>query len=332
MRRTIATGLAVLASLGLGQAMGQGSAEGAVTESRPASRPVDRITRMSDLVEGEGFSAAYPGDQSIRSDPRTVFSEDFEGRDPFVGWTDWKAPEFVRLVDAAPHSGNFALAIEADARTNSSGHLFKRLQFGQDALFVRFYVKFHSPAEYVQHFVIVSADAPARAFPLGGAGVCPDGGARFATEVAPFGARGAIAPPGGWHLHSYWCEMAIADDGKYWGNDFDPTEPLPIVSDRWTCVEVMVKANSTPQAADGEQAFWIDGKLAVALRGFRWRTDAKLKLNGVCLRLSMNEEAARSQGSLEPRPTTTVSFDDLVVATRYIGPQRALPIPTSGLR
>ena len=43
-----------------------------------------------------------------------MFSEDFEGRDPFAGWTDRKTPECVRLSEDVPHSGNFALAIEAD--------------------------------------------------------------------------------------------------------------------------------------------------------------------------------------------------------------------------
>src|SRR5436853_89213 len=111
------------------------------------------------------------------------------------------------------------LALGADLETNQGGHLFKRLPFGQDVLYVRFYVKFVGPAEYVQHFVQVSADQPAREFMLGGAGVCPDGGTRFATAIEPFGWQGKFDPPGAWHLHSYWCEMGISGDGKYWGND-----------------------------------------------------------------------------------------------------------------
>ena len=223
------------------------------------------------------------------------------------------------------HSGWFSVAIDADMKTDQGGHLLKRLQFGEDTLFVRFYVKFPSPAEYVQHFVQITADRPARSFPLGGAGVCPDGGARFATAIEPFGATGAWPAPGAWRLHTYWCEMAISDDGKYWGNDFLPDEPIPVVPDRWICVEVMVKANSTAASTDGAQAFWIDGQLAAAFRGYRFRTDPALKLNGIALLYSMTEEAARRQGSLEPRQKTRVLFDDLVVARNYIGPQTPLP-------
>jgi hypothetical protein len=321
MRRAIAIGLSIL----VGYAAGQEPAKSTETAAeRASSRPSDRIQRITDLPEGSGFAAAYPGDQCIRGDGRVIFSEDFEGRDPFPGWTDWKSPENVHLVDKYPHAGHFALAIDADLKTNQGGHLFKRLPFGQDALYVRFYVLFLGPAEYVQHFVQISADEPARPFLLGGAGVCPDGGTRFATSIEPFAGKAKLAPPGGWHLHSYWCEMSLSPDGKYWGNDFEPVEPAPVALDKWTCVEVMIKANSTPFASDGMQAFWIDGKLCGAFQGYRWRTDSKLKLNGIALLDSMTEEAARQQGSEEPLQKTTVLFDDLVVATRYIGPQQPL--------
>jgi hypothetical protein len=330
MSRAVALGLTLLVACAVGQEP-QGSDKIENKEKGASSRP-SSIHRISDLEEGDGFSALYPGDQNIGKDSRTVFSEDFEGRDPFAAWSDCKSADCVRLVENAPHSGYFALAIDADTKTNQGGHLFKRLQYGQNTLYVRFYVKFAAPAEYVQHFVQISADEPARHFPFGGAGVCPDGGARFATAIEPFGAGGAVAPPGAWHLHSYWCEMAIAGDGKYWGNDFEPLEAIPVISDRWICVEVMVRANSTPTANDGAQAFWIDGKLAAAFEGYRWRTDRKLKLNGICLQYSMTEEAARRQGSPEPLQTARVLFDDLVVATRYIGPQAPLPMPTQGTR
>lgn len=329
MLRAFALGLSLFVACALGQEPTGG--EKIDGKERATSRPSAQIRRATDLESGEGFAAHYPGDQSIGKDPRTLFSDDFEGREPFLGWTDRKTPECVRMADSGQHSGNYAAAIDADVKTNEGGHLFKRLQFGQNELHVRFYVKFPSPAEYVQHFVQVSADEPPRPFPFGGAGVCPDGGARFATAVEPFGRKGAIPAPGAWHLHSYWCEMGISDDGKYWGNDFEPEEAIPIVPDRWTCVELMVRANSSPMSSDGMQAFWIDGRLAAAFEGYRWRTDARLKLNGVCLRYSMTEAAARRQGSTEPLQTATVLFDDVVVATRYIGPQRALPLPTREL-
>jgi hypothetical protein len=324
MRRLIALGLGLIVSNALSQHPNHSDQTGPAQKA--SSRP-SAVERIQDLPSGDGFAVDYPGDQSIRSDPRVVFSEDFEGHYPFRSWTDRKSAENVRIVEEDPHSGFHALAIEADLKTNQGGHLFKRLTYGEDSLFVRFYVKFPSPAEYVQHFVQISADEPRRKFPSVAAGVCPDGGARFVTAIEPFGAQAAWPAPGAWHLHSYWCEMAISDDGKYWGNDFEPAEPVMAMADRWSCVEVMLKANSTPLATDGMQAFWIDGRLAAAFSGYRWRTDPKLKVNGIALLYSMTEEAARRQGSAEPCQKTAVLFDDVIVATRYIGPQRPLPKP-----
>ena len=60
-------------------------------------------------------------------------------------------------------------------------------------------------------------------------------------------------------LYSYWQDMKPDGRGDYWGNMFkapqDPVEP-----GRWYTVEMMIQANSSPDAADGEQAFWVDGR------------------------------------------------------------------------
>src|SRR5262245_48952891 len=205
MRRAFALGLSVLVACAVGQEPASAEKTNG-SEKAAASRPASKIRRVTNLESGDGFAVHYPGDQSIGKDPRTLFSDDFEGREPFVQWTDRKTSDCVRLTDAGPNSGNYAAAIDADAATNQGGHLFKRLHWGENELHVRFYVKFVSPAEFVQHFVQISADEPARPFPFGGAGVCPDGGVRFATSVEPFGLRGEIFPPGAWRLHSYWCE------------------------------------------------------------------------------------------------------------------------------
>jgi hypothetical protein len=320
--RVAALGLTLfIAATALGQVPAEPTNAGS---EGAASRPSSRIRAITDVESGDGFAARYPGDQCIRRDSRTIFSEDFEGRDPLRGWSDRKGPESVRLTEEGVHSGYLALAIEAEP--GSGGHLFKRLRVGYDTLHVRFYVRFPSPAARVQHFVQISADEPPRPFPLGGAGVCPDGGARFATTVEPF-AQNGLASPGAWRLVSYWCEMEISGDGKYWGNGFAPAVPIPAAADRWTCVEVMVRANSAAGSSDGAQAFWIDGRLAAAYEGFRWRTDPRLKLNGVCLQYYVEQETTVEPGPAEPPRKTSVLFDDVVVATRYVGPLRPLPHP-----
>ena len=39
-----------------------------------------------------------------------------------------------------------------------------------------------------------------------------------------------------------------------------PPKPTAVPTDRWICVEIMLKCNSAPDKSDGEQAMWIDGK------------------------------------------------------------------------
>jgi len=81
--------------------------------------------------------------------------------------------------------------------------------------------------------------------------------------------------------------------------------------DRWTCFEVMVRVN-TPGAADGELAAWIDGRLYAHFRGFRWRSAATVLLK----RFGLDVYVHRA------RRTNIVWYDDVVVSTGYVGPQR----------
>ena len=56
--------------------------------------------------------------------------------------------------------------------------------------------------------------------------------------------------------------------------------------------------------------------------GFRWRTDEQLKVNFFWLLFYVTENAARQNKVENPAPTNRVWFDDVVVASEYIGPAR----------
>lgn len=92
---------------------------------------------------------------------------------------------------------------------------------------------------------------------------------------------------------------------SFYGNNFEPKESIVIPRDKWICVEISVKMNKAPEESDGEQTFWIDGKLgghfapgsvigywmrdkfridetdkrAKPFEGFRWREDMRLNVN-----------------------------------------------------
>jgi hypothetical protein len=110
-----------------------------------------------------------------------------------------------------------------------------------------------------------------------------------------------------------------------WGSVFDGKQ-VPIEPGRWYCVEAMLQANSQPDKADGVQAFWIDGELYGRFDGFRWRTSDKLKINSFWLLFYNTDQPARHNKDPQPESREMeVWFDDVVVATEYVGPVHGRP-------
>jgi len=88
---------------------------------------------------------------------------------------------------------------------------------------------------------------------------------------------------------------------------------------------MMIKANSAPDVADGEQAFWVDGRKVGEVKGMKWRSTDRLKLNSFWL-LHDGETGSSLNGDKDHAARTyDVWFDDVVIATEYIGPVRGTP-------
>jgi hypothetical protein len=142
--------------------------------------------------------------------------------------------------------------------------------------------------------------------------------------------------------------------GQTWGNSFIRDPALKVVKDKWICIEQMIQMNDANDT-NGEQALWIDGRLVSHLgkgfpqglwtfdkfkpgdggqgirwnrekatretytvpaggapfEGFRWRTVPELNVNCVWLYVYTEKPAGHR---------IKVWFDDVVVATDYIGP------------
>ena len=106
----------------------------------------------------------------------------------------------------------------------------------------------------------------------------------------------------------------------------------------------MAKLNSAPDKADGELALWLDGVQAMHVvqgspranwggmgfkpvneggdpfEGFRWRKSDQLQLNFFWLLDYVTEQAVRANRADTQNSMHRVWFDDIVVATEYIGP------------
>lgn len=266
------------------------------------------------LPEDPGLAAKYPGDVSIEKDDAVIFVENFESGD-LGKWddNDPNAPPEVRLVTKKElvHSGRGAVQLEARVGEGAGGDLTKLFMPGYDRVYARYYTRFAPDFDQgnLMHFVHLAGLKDR--WQLGRSGKKPDGTDFFSTGLEPWRNWGRNPAPGAMGFYSYFVDMKPDPSGPYYGNPFRPDSPPVLIQrGRWYCMEMMVKAN-TPGRADGEQAFWVDGQLKGHYTGIRWRTTDKLKINclWVLLYIHKNKQVNR------------VCFDDVVVATEYIGPQ-----------
>jgi hypothetical protein len=302
------------------------------------------------LPEGLGLSKGYLGDVNIGSHPAVLLVEDFEASDLAEikpRWNEMENPagRVLELVaEKAPGSvGKRCLQVTATLGENTGGHLFKRLNPIQNRVFARFYVKFAEDAPYLHHFSGLGGYNPPTNWPQGSAGKHAAGDARFSARIEPNGQYGSLSAPGGWMFYSYWHDMKQSADGGFWGNGLWPEGKPGPVPGQWQCVEIMVKCNEVGKS-DGELALWLDGKLAAHIgpgtrtgkwtgegfevlaegqtlfEGFRWRTVPELAVSYFSLSHYVTENAYRQNQVANPPKLNRVWFDDVVVATEYVGP------------
>jgi len=323
------------------------------------------------LPRGYGLAAKYPGDAGIEQDTAVVLYEGFELKELSQlrdRWSDVKneGGKALSLDDVVPagSAGRQSLRVTATRGVNTGGYVFTVLKPGYDRLFLRFYVKFAADYGFDHHFCSLSGEPAPPSYPVGRAGIRPDnywGTGIEPTTISPqsYPAK-EFRPPGMWHFYTYWPEMRSFEneDGtgtQFFGNDFEPIGPVVAPRDRWICVEIMVQMNSAPERTDGEQALWIDGKLAAhfapgvpvgywlrdvfrndakkgePFEGLRWRRDMRVNVNKVKLENYVSESAfERSDAYAKAHPGFPVNarrsmvwFDQVVVSTEYIGPIKA---------
>jgi predicted amidohydrolase len=304
----------------------------------------------------QGIAAKYPGDAGIDKDARVVFVENFEAPsldDVTKRWETVTQPETMSLTDDIPKAsgGKRSLLMAYVGGKGSGGHLYRRLQPGYEKLHGRFYVKFDPDCAPIHHFgTNLGGNYPSTPWPSVRAGQPPAGDKSFWTGIEPFGKNWV------WDYYTYWCDMRGSPPrGQTWGNTFVRDPELKVERGKWICVELMMKMND-PDDTNGEMAFWLDGKPISHLgkgfpkgkwtydkfnpgddgegirwskekggperfevpaggspfEGFRWRTTKDLNINFVWLYLYMTQAP---EGHV-----SRVWFDDVVIATDYIGP------------
>ena len=279
-------------------------------------------------VFGAGIASKYPEDLGIENDEAVLFADNFEQGD-FRKWDENQAEgDLTRsAVTTEAHlafHGTHACRMTATRGRDNGGGLIKWLGKGHDEVHARFYVKFAHDAGYTHHFVHLNG-SPERWGSFGKAGRRPKGDDFFSTGIEPWFDWGQNAPPGKWMFYTYWPEMKGSPGGKYWGNGFHPTSDV-IPRGVWICMEIRVRMN-TPGKADGEQSVWQNGQLTGHFTAIKWRTTDSLQANVFWLMNYVTEKAFRyteqhaGRHKMEVNTQThSVCFDQVVVATEYIGP------------
>jgi hypothetical protein len=223
------------------------------------------------ISEGNtGLAAKYPGDVGIEKDLDVVFVESFEGPVDEI-CRHWESaagkPIMSKSNEVPPGSGGKQSLLLTRVAGGTEGYmdggnLYCRLKnekggFGYEQLFFRFYMKFNKEHAPIHHYGSgLLGFHPPTPWAQGGAGERPKGDARWTTQVEP----GSFTS---WNFYTYWHAMGGSPPrGQTWGNTFEGgVPPRTVAKEQWICLEVMVKLNDIGDS-NGEQAYWLDGKLS----------------------------------------------------------------------
>jgi hypothetical protein len=257
--------------------------------------------------------------------PGTVFfTDDFESSASFEKYFEIRGKDTprVKLTSDAKlaHSGHGALQLLAptnDGKSSGAGVSGWFGPEGKERVYLRYYQKF--AADYDQGDLnhtgahLVGAAGDNKWAGMGTAGLLPKGDDHFSTSFEGWKDWGRVPAPGFAHLYTYWMDMRIDRDGHYWGNMLEPggDARFQFERDRWYCLELMIQTNKVG-SSDAELAAWIDGKLYLHYKNFRWRSSDAVKLKRFGLDIYVHHATKDN----------TAWYDDVALSTGYIGPMR----------
>jgi hypothetical protein len=292
------------------------------------------------LPEGQsGIAAGYLYDVGIGGHANVLFADGFETYTSVSqltssgNYNNYYQGSNLALDTATFWGGTKSLRLRMPA-TNSevSNALVKNISPTRDTLFMRVY------ARYQPTYAGVNSAHNGLRITGGytGPGRRPNGTDFFLVNIEN-SRWGSEAEPGYTHAYVYHPEQ---DDvyGEHWYSDgtvsngsqsFGPyfvSRPRVIPTRGvWICYEVLVQMN-TPGSRDGRVAVWQDGTLIADWVDLRFRDVSSVKIDQIQL----------ENGGQRSTQQNDKWYDNLVIATSYIGPMStaasALPQAPANLR
>jgi hypothetical protein len=302
----------------------------------PEGKSTDDGPSANTGIIQDGISKGYPHDAGIENDPGVLYAEKFDdGMKNIVSrYTAVYNADGMSLDTDVPDSGtaNNSLKMTNTGGKNTGGHLFRNFPAGFDStIYVRYYIKYPSVSKgFIHHQGIwFGGYNPSTEYPNPQAGTCGLGSSRISIANEPVNGKMGS--------YLYWGEMQSDPNGNCWGNDMinGSNTSQDITWDKWTCVEIMIKMNNPVSASNGELRMWQNGvetgywgpgfpkgsmrygkftanSNGQPFKGFRWRTDANLKINYVWIEFYDDKSPADV--------SHYIKFDNLIIASKYIGP------------
>jgi hypothetical protein len=275
------------------------------------------------LPEGNtGIAAAYPNDNGISGNPNVVWADGFDSYTSVSQMANNYNGYFQQSNFAVDTStffgGSKSLRIRMpQTNTDVWNALIKTISPTRDKLFVRAYVRYQANYQGVHE---AHNGMRVTGNPYLGPGRRPTGRDFFLVNLENSRYRNE-GEPGYTHAYVYHPEQ---DDiyGEIWDSDgttingaqsfgpfFVPRPKTIAPRGVWTCYEMLVQMN-TPGSRDGRIAFWENGKLIADWQNVRFRDVTSVQINEIQL-----ENGGKSSTQVNDK-----WYDNLVIATSYIGP------------
>ena len=291
------------------------------------------------LPEGNtGIAASYPNDSGIATNANVVFADGFDSYTS-VSQMSGNYNGYFQQNNFALDTSNFfggskSLRIRMpQTGTDVWNALIKTISPTRDKLFVRAYARYspnYSGVNEAHNGMRLTGT------PYLGPGRRPTGRDFFLVNLENSRYRGE-GEPGYTHAYVYHPEQ---DDiyGEIWDSDgttingaqsfgpfFVPRPKTIPARGVWICFEMLVQMN-TPGSRDGRIAFWQNGSLIADWQDVRFRDVTTVKIDELQL-----ENGGKSSTQVNDK-----WYDNLVIATSYIGPVstggNVPPQPPSNLR